>query len=187
MGMLDAIAASLGSAGKDAVTPSSVAVAGSDQRRDSRPVLQLNRFPVTLDANSYKNALSGRNPNGDRRSLFAFRQLVDPIPAFTRSYSPTGSTEQAYQTLLHGASVDGESEFAAGVLSEAKERFESGKIANLDGSPGVWRPVYVVPEDWYAASAERFQRLDIDLNATANSDSEFAVIGGEESLELRLG
>jgi hypothetical protein len=120
--------------------------------------------------------------------LFAFRELVDPVPAFTRSYSPSaGSTEGIYEMLLEGASVDGESPFAAGVLSEARRRFESEKLAYLDGTPGYWRPVYAVPEDWPAATPERFKHLDIDLNTLTTSDSAFAVIGGDEPLELRLG
>ena len=136
MGTLDSIAALLGSAGRESVTQSDGVAAVGGQVRTAKPILQLNRFPVTLDADRYQNARSGRNPGGDLRSLFAFHQLVDPVPAYTRSYSPSaGSTEQIYESLLNGASVDGDSPFSAGVLSEAKALFESEKFAKLDGTP----------------------------------------------------
>jgi hypothetical protein len=185
--IVDAIAASLGNAEHDAVTQPNDAVAVRGLGRATKPVLQLNQFPTTLDTEIYKDALSGSNPNGTEASLFAFRQLVDPVPTFSRSYSPSAnSTEDVYETLLTGASIDGESEFAAGVLSEAKDRFQSGTFAYLDGTPKVWRPVYAVPEDWYAAG-DRFKSLKIDLDTLGSADSPFGIIGGDESLELRLG
>jgi len=187
MGMLEAIAASLGGAAQlAAVQSAGVAAAGATVRR-GQPVLQLNRFPITLDTAIYKNAQSGRNPGGDQRSLSAFRDLVDPLPSFTRDYSASaGSTERIYATLLEGASVDGQSPFAASVLSDAKERFEAEKLANLNGSIGFWRPVYAVPDDWAIAAPDRFQVLDLDLNARMGAGG-FAVIGGDETLDLRLG
>src|SRR4030095_2826823 len=78
MGMLDAIAASLGSGGGDAVTRAGGAAVPGGQARAARPILQLNRFPVTLDTGRYQNARSGRNPSGDLRSLFALHQIVAP-------------------------------------------------------------------------------------------------------------
>jgi hypothetical protein len=188
MMILEAIAASLGNAGLDAVRQPSNALAAASPGNAAKTVFQLNQFPTTLDTTTYRDALSGSNPNGDWRALFAFRQLVDPVPAFSRSYSPSAdSTEQVYKTLLTGASVDGESEFASGVLSDAMDRFQSETFANLDGNPGVWRPVYAVPEDWYAAGADRFKSLNIDLDSLGSSDSPFGIIGGDDSLELRLG
>jgi hypothetical protein len=188
MGMLDAIAASLGSAAQKVVVQSSGAAAVTAQAGAAKPILQLNRFPVTLDLAIYRNAASGRNPGGDQRSLFAFRELVDPVPAFARTYSASAeSTERVYEMLLEGASVEGESPFASGVLSDAKKRFEDERLAYLDGSRGSWRPVYAVPDDWPAAGPERFQQLDIDLNSLASSDGAFAVIGGDDTLELKLG
>jgi hypothetical protein len=188
MAMFDSIAAALESAGGEAAARSDGQAAPGAQARTTRPILQLNRFPVSIDTGRYQNALSGRNPGGDQRPLFAFHQLVDPVPAYTRSYfASAGSTQQIYESLLNGASVDGDSTFAASVLSEAKARFESEKFANLDGTLGMWRPVYATPEDWSTAGPERFQSMDIDLDALADPQNAFAMIGGDEDLELRLG
>lgn len=186
MEMLDSIAAALGSAVGEAVArPDGAAVPGSHA---ALPILQLNRFPVSIDTVTFQKALSARNPGGDQRPLFAFRQLVDPVPTFTRSYAASaGSTEQIYAELLDGASVNGESAFPAGVLSKARAVFESEKFANLDGSHGVWRPVYAVPEDWCTAGPERFRSIDIDLDALGTPQSAFAMIGEAEHPTLRVG
>lgn len=187
MTLLDAIAASLGVSEQAAVAPQMGAAAVMAPGKGTRPILQLNQLPITLDPAIYKNAQSGSNPNGDQKSLFAFRELVDPVPAFSRNYTPSAnSVEGVYETLLAGASVDGDSSFAAGVLSDARKRFDAGKLAYLDGGPRFWRPVYAVPEDWYAAGADRFKTLNIDLTALGTSNSPFGTIGGRDNLELRL-
>jgi hypothetical protein len=108
MGMFDSIVAALGSAlgsaGEEAAPRRRGAAAAAGAMGAAKPVLQINRFPVSIDTGMYQNALSGGNPKGDMRSLFAFHQLVDPVPAYTRSYSPsTGSTQQIYESLLRGA------------------------------------------------------------------------------------
>ena len=186
MALVDAIAASLGSAAIRTITQPS-GVAAASLARAGKPVLQLNRVPMTLDTSVYAKAFSGNNPRVDQNALFAFRQLVDPVPAFTRSYSPsTASTEGTYELLLGGASVEGESAFGARVLGEARQLFEAGKLAYLDGNSGSWRPVTAVPEDWAIAGPERFQHLDIDLNSMSASDGAFAVIGGDDELQLSL-
>ncbi len=186
--ILEAIAASLGNAQRDAITESRGAVAAGGLGRAAKPVIQLSQFPTTLDPAIYDKALSGRNPSGDQRSLFAFRQLVDPVPTFSHSYSPSAnSTEDRYKGLLYGASVDGESEFTSSVLDGARSRFEAERFAYLDGSVRSWRPVYAVPEDWPSAGADRFKSLTIDLDALGSSDGPFGIIGGDENLELRLG
>ncbi len=181
--MLDSIAASLQSAGREALTQArGVAV------RTAKPVLQLNRFPVTLDASQYRNARSSSRPGGDLKPLFAFRELVDAMPAFTRNYSASaGSTEQIYESLIKGASVDGDGSFPANVLSAARQLFASETFSRMDGTVGDWRPVYATPEDWCDAGPERFQSIDIDLDALATDQSAFATIGGDEGLELRVG
>ncbi|MFD1559653.1 hypothetical protein ACFSHT_29110 [Paraburkholderia silviterrae] len=188
MGILDSIVAALGSAVGETAAQAERSPATEGLARAARPVLQINRFPVSIDTATFQNALSGRNPNGDLKALFAFHQLVDPVPTFTRGYSAsTGSTQQIYGSLLNGASVNGDSPFAAGILSDAKSAFESEKFANLDGTHGSWRPVYASPEDWSTAGPERFRSLDIDPDARGTSQTAFTTIGDDEDLELRIG
>jgi hypothetical protein len=187
MSMLDSIVAAFGCDVGEASAPADGSVAAGRTAQAVKPVLQLNRFPVSIDAATYRNAFSGRNPKGDQKALFAFHQLVDPVPTFTRAYGASvASTQQIYGSVLNGASVNGESTFAAGILSEAKAVFASEVFANLDGTPGVWRPVYASPEDWATAGPERFRSIDIDLDALGTSQNPFATIGGDGDLELRV-
>jgi hypothetical protein len=51
----------------------------------------------------------------------------------------------------------------------------------------MWRAVYAVPEDWYAAGSDRFQTLEVDLTAAQPFDSAFLVIEGDETLCLTPG
>ena len=59
---------------------------------DNRPVLQLNALPMTLSPKTYENAHSSVNPNGSFTSLYAFSQLVNPVPSFTEYYSASLNT-----------------------------------------------------------------------------------------------
>jgi hypothetical protein len=187
MSVIDAIAASLGAAEQAALTRTTGPAVARAAGPAAKTILQLNQFPMTLDPAIYENAFSNTNPSGNRKSLFAFRELADPVPTFSRTYAPSAnSIENVYETLLIGAAVDGDSAFAAGVLNEARERFESEKQAYLDGGLGSWRPVYAVPADWCTAGPDRFKSLKIELSDLASPNSTFGTIGGKESLELRL-
>jgi hypothetical protein len=137
----------------------------------------------------YANARSSSNPAGDLRPLFAFRSLVDPLPAFAQYYSPIGSsTEQIYGEVLTGAFTPEADAFAARLLGGARKEFEEIYFANMDGTPGKWRPVYAFPEDWYDFShADRFHELDIDLGGPDHPDGAYDLIGGSAPLRLSVG
>ena len=63
-------------------------------------------MPTTIDPAVYANARGPTNPGGSLVPLHAFRSLVDPVPALTTYYTPSGiTTEQAYGNLLQGATV----------------------------------------------------------------------------------
>ena len=155
----------------------------------AKPVFQFNPFPITLDANNYKDPRSDSNPGGDLRSLAAFRQLVDPVPNFSHYYSAgTKSTEKIYGAIVEGLSVTGDSPFTLQMINEAKEQFHQGSFANMDGTPGQWRPVYALPEDWWDTSQSgRYKELDFDLSDRKALNGSFTVIDGPDDLQLSAG
>lgn len=131
-----------------------------------KPIVLLNRFPVSLDPNDYANAYSTANPDGDRRSLWRFRQLVDPIPQCAEFYMASGlSTESTYAQIVEGAVVDGDNGFASSVICNAQRDIQYQQFANMDGTPGTWKPVYAVPDGWCdVAQLDRYTELALDLS-----------------------
>lgn len=151
------------------------------------PVLQLNQIPVTLIRDKFENPKTNSNPNGSLTTLFAFRQLVDPIPAFYKYYAPTDSTEAVYGTLVHGATIAPDAKYARTVFSNAQERFDLIKCPSLDGIPVSWRPVYATPEDWYDTSIpDRFVPMELNTESGNNPDNPYITLGedGEKKTEL---
>lgn len=191
MNLLDAIANAVCSAGYESTQapPELSKSARQGIPTSSKPVFQFNSFPMTLDANNYEKSRSGSNPNGDLKSLFAFRQLVDPMPGFSQFYSPRGnSTEKIYEHIVEGASASDDSPFTVGVIADARRQFSKNSFSGMDGTPTPWRPVYAVPEDWYDTSQNgRFQDLDIDLNDLEGRDGRFTTLGDMSALQLSVG
>lgn len=157
-----------------------------DVFNDAKPIIQLNTFPVSIDPNQYKNARSSSNPGGDLRPLFAFRQLVDPLPQFGQQYyASASSTEDLYGIILNGANAMPNSGFTSMVIRDSKKNFSFETFPNMDGISGSWRPVYSVPEDWHSADDSRFKNLDIDLHNRKTNNS-FGVISESKALDWIL-
>jgi hypothetical protein len=113
--------------------PAAVLATGAE----AKPVLQLSDVPLPLNPADYRNAYSNTNPQGDQRTLYAFRALVDPVPEFGRAYQPSArSTERIYQNLVQGASVQTGQDFATAVLATARKAFEDSALENLVITPG---------------------------------------------------
>ncbi len=157
-----------------------------------KPVFQLSYFPLAIDPSDYANPQSNTNPNGSYLTLYAFHQLVDPIPAFARYYSPTNaSIERIYGNLVNGASVVPGSEYTRQIISSAQEAFSHSKLSNLSGIPGTWHPDYATPEDWWDTNQiNRFRTINIDLENLGSEDSPYTILnggqGGDE-LSWRIG
>jgi len=154
----------------------------------ARPVLQLSDVPLPLNPANYRNPYSNTNPQGDQRTLYAFRALVDPVPEFGRAYRPSArSTERIYQNLVQGASVGTGQDFATAVLASARQAFAESALENLVVTPGKWHPVYAAPSDWYdPAQLDRFQPMDLDLTDSDGSGP-FILLAGSERLQWRVG
>ena len=144
----------------------------------NRPVLQLNALPMTLSPQIYENAHSSVNPNGSYTSLYAFSQLVNPVPSFTEYYSAGLNTiSSVYNSLLHGASVRSGEKYTESVLASALQTYDSAEFANMDGTPGSWHPVYATPVDWYDTSDPgRFSEITIDLTGDDGNDGPYQVL-----------
>jgi hypothetical protein len=154
----------------------------------ARPVLQLSEVPLPLNPAAYRNPYSNTSPQGDQRTLYAFRALVDPVPEFGRAYRPSArSTERIYQNLVQGASVQIGRDFTTAVLARARKTFEETALENLVITPGKWHPVYAAPDDWYdPAQLDRFQPVELDLT-DSNGSGPFILLPGSERLPWRLG
>ncbi|HEX5077800.1 MAG TPA: hypothetical protein VFV80_01540 [Geminicoccaceae bacterium] len=153
----------------------------------AKPVLQLSDVPLPLDPADYRNPYSNTNPQGDQRTLYAFRSLVDPVPEFDRAYRPSArSTERVYQNLVRGASAKTGQDFAAAVLADARQSFDESALENLVITPGKWHPVYATPSDWYdPAQTGRFQPIELDL--ADDGSGAFTLLPGSDRLQWRLG
>lgn len=158
-----------------------------DVQPQNKPIFQLNQLPVSLDPEAYKDARSGSNPNGDLKPLFAFRQLVDPVPKFDPNYFASSySTEMLYANFLNGATILRNDPFVSGVIANAKKQFEEEYFQDMDGTSGDWRPVYASPEDWATADISRFSEVSVDLN-NSSENGLFGTIQGKEKLQWNLG
>jgi hypothetical protein len=148
----------------------------------TKPILLLNALPLSINPDDFKNVLSTENPDGNLSSLWAFRQLVDPIPMFSRYYSPsTKSTESVYASIVDGATIKGSSPFTAQIISESRQSLSQIKYSNMDGTPGTWAPVYSSPSDWYDTSNGRYKKIEFNLSKIGDPDNPFTVIGGNET------
>jgi hypothetical protein len=156
------------------------------------PVFQLEPLPVTLTPANYSNPASNSNPGGSYTTLAAFQQLADPVPGFSRYYSPSPtSTEGLYGNIINGADVPGNSPFTQQVIASAQRVFQQYGLANLGASPGVWHPVYASPYDWYdVTKSNRFQRITMDMSSGGPSLTGFTTLPGSsdgEALNWRIG
>ena len=153
----------------------------------TKPVLQLTQFPITIEPDDYKNAKSSSNPNGDLKSLFALHQLVDPVPKLEHYYMASPySTEMLYENILNGTTIVNNEPFTSNVVNNAKKNFENNIFQDMDGIPGNWRPIYTIPEDWATADISRFKEVSIDFKNISRNSS-FYIIHGQENLQWRLG
>lgn len=129
------------------------------------PIVLLSKFPIIIDPIDYKNAVSTGNPGGDLRSLWRFRQLVDPLPQFTNVYIPGPlSTETTYTQIVTGALAEDDNLFVSDIIGDAIKAVQAQTFANMDGTVGHWCPVYAVPDDWVETIAgTKINEISIDL------------------------
>src|SRR5690606_29506598 len=67
------------------------------------------------------------------------------------------------------------------VLFNAKDAYALSAFSNTDGTPGSWRPVYAIPEDWHSADDSRFQKMNLDIiNQNNTGDAK----GSDQSFSL---
>lgn len=146
-----------------------------------KKAIQLNQFPVSIDARQFSNARSNANPQGDLKTLYRFQQLVDPVPTVGRAYVASAqSTERIYGNIVNHANVASENDWISSIIHQAQQDYDLNIFSDTDGTPGQWRPVYAVPDDWYAADDSRFDDLTIDMNHTSPGNT-FQLMPGAEN------
>ena len=164
--------------------PEADVVVADVPRAPPPPVIQTTPIAMPIDPATYRNARSPSNPNGSLLPLYAFRELVDPVPTFTRYYSPGPvPTESAYRNLLAGAFVpDAASSFTREVLANAQQQFAAGALPPLDGTPtSSWHPVYADPPNWFDVNVTQYQPLTLATGGLP-SKSSFTVLQGGASV-----
>jgi hypothetical protein len=145
----------------------------------SRPVLQLSAMPTPINRAAYADPMSSGNPTGSIASLAAFRDLVDPVPAFSQLYSPgPASTEANWTAFVNGAAVRDGSSFAQAALAAAQQKNAALQMASLTPGMNPWLPVYASPSDWFAAADAAFTPVTIDLTAMGSMTGPYATAGG---------
>ena len=147
------------------------------------PVFQIAALPLIVDPAAYANAHTNTNPNGSFVTLRALRDLVDPVPLFSRTYQAgLRSTEGQWSNLLAGAS--GSTSYANGVLGSARQAFATAALPGLDGLPGQWRPVYALPENWTDLTNDAaFRTVTVDLTGRTSgaTTTRLSTIGGGDA------
>lgn len=125
------------------IPPSGLALAVT-----TKPILQLNSFPSTIDLRKYGDPYSGDNPTGDYLAAYRFRNLCNQIPTFTRCFNVSGnSVEGIWKDIVYGA--EGTNQYARGLLTEAQHQFQKYTLSNMAGIADPWLPVEAVPSNWF--------------------------------------
>lgn len=146
----------------------------------------MNKIPIILNPDEYKDAKSTGNPGGNLIPLWKFSQLVDPIPEYVDFYVPSNySTEDVYGDIINGATTDEYSSFATGVIANAKREYENSTFPSMDGNPDSWHPVYAIPGDWYEAKDSSFNEITFDLNSLTDEDDslEWKIVKDDNSVQ----
>jgi hypothetical protein len=171
----------LGAALAPATSATKRVIASSTGAAAAVPVFQMAALPAIVEPATYANAQGNLNPNGSYVALRALRDLVDPVPLFSRTYQAgPQSTEGVWTVLLAGASAA--SAFSNSVLGNARKSFANAALPPLDGTPGEWRAVYASPPTWTdLANAAAFRTVTVDLTGTAGGPTatRLKTIGGE--------
>jgi hypothetical protein len=145
------------------------------------PVFQMAALPTIVEPATYADAHSNTNPNGSYLSLRALRDLVDPVPLFSRTYQAgPSSTERLWGLLVNSASAA--TAFANSLLGDARSSWADTALSGLDGLPGTWRPVYAAPSSWTnLADDTAFRTVTVDLTGTADgpTTTRLSTIGGD--------
>lgn len=148
------------------------------------PVFQMAALPSIVDPATYANAFGNANPNGSFLALRALRDLVDPIPLFSRTYQQSpDSTEKLWGLVLAGSTSS--NGFAAAALESARTSYAAAVLPATDGTTTQWRPVYASPPAWTdLANDAAFRKVTVDLTGTATgaTATRLSTIGGGQAV-----
>lgn len=117
------------------------------ESRPSRNKLQLNRFPVIIDLDYYKNPHSSDNPTGDYRAAYRFYELSDEASCLTAFFEGAYSVSSVWSGIINSAVSD--NEYVCSLLAQAGETFRLSKMCGMGGIPEDWYQVNAKPSNWY--------------------------------------
>ncbi|WP_347265872.1 hypothetical protein [Paracoccus sp. (in: a-proteobacteria)] len=145
------------------------------------PVLQLNAFPLPLDLAALRDAFAPDNPTGSHLATRRFRDLCNAIPAFQRSFEPSGlQVEEVWRNLVFGAS--GGSPLTRRLLAEAQKLIGEYELADMGGTADAWLPVGASPPGW-ADLLDQAEEVTLELDEDGDSAGGYRLIGSGGGLE----
>lgn len=157
---------------------------------ESKPLIQMAAFPMSLEIEKYINPYSPSSPKGSYISAYSFRDLVNSVPKFSKYYTPGSNTiEKIYGNMLKGVKVPEEFSSISSTFADAKQLFEQSKLAAMDGIPSNWWLANANPNNWASKIQDKAKlpELIIDMNNLSGSfNNKFSIIDGSNPVELKI-
>ena len=178
------LTASLARALGEAREPVDAAPVDARRAAANGPVLQLNRVPVPVDLDKFRDAFSAANPTGDYTAAYRFRELSNVIPTFTRDFYPSlNYVEKVWRGIVFGAT--GTSAFIQNLLSEAQVTIKASEIPNQARGNPPWLSLDASPSGWVDQIAHA-QEITLELGAEGEA-SGYVLLGEAGRLVWTVG
>lgn len=138
---------------------------GLSGNQSSRAKLQLNRFPVVIDLDNYRNSHSSDNPTGDYRAAYRLYELSDEASQLTTFFEGAHSVSSVWNAIINSAVTD--NEYVRNLLRQAKDSFRLSRMYGMGGVPEDWYQVNAQPSNWYdlVLDPNNLTRIEIDSHS----------------------
>jgi hypothetical protein len=132
-------------------------------------IFQVDRFPIVLDVNAYKDAFSSSNPEGSYKAAYRLSKLIDNIPEEGKEYKHTSySVESVWESIVYGA--NGTTGSTKELISKCKVDLLSSQKVNMDGTTYKWLNIDTIPENWCDLLDNNENLKTIDISPKDNFD-----------------
>lgn len=141
------------------VAPRTRGLSGS---QPSQNKLQLNRFPIIIDLDYYRNSHSSDNPAGDYHAAYRFYELSDEASRLTTFFEGVHSVSSVWGGIINSAVSD--NGYVCNLLTQAKDSFRLSRMYGMGGVPEDWYQVNAQPSNWYdlVLDSDNLTRIEID-------------------------
>lgn len=135
---------------------------GSSESPQSQSKLQLNRYPLIIDLDYYRNSHSSDNPTGDYHAAYRFYELSDEASRLTTFFEGVYSVSSVWRGIINSAVSD--NGYVCNLLTQAKDSFRLSKMYGMGGIPEDWYQVNAKPSNWYdlALDSNNLTHIEID-------------------------